>query len=47
MSQLKLLELPSADTKVANGTPMQVARSARVAPRRLWVQDRPMEACPW
>jgi hypothetical protein len=37
MSKLKLLELPSADAKVAHGTPIQLARRARVAPRRLWV----------
>ena len=35
MSQLKLLELPSPDAKVAHGTPIQLARSARVATSAL------------
>jgi hypothetical protein len=39
MSQLKLLELPPADAKVAHETPIQLARSALVAPRLAGRED--------
>ena len=39
MSQLELLAPPSADARVAHETPLQIARSARVVPRRLWVKN--------